>query len=356
MARALGAQPYLTLDRYRQLMNIPLCAFNGVENPNESVTGCDGVWAQWQREMLAQALADAEGMLASRLRFQLGARFLTDVGHSWQNPISLNWGWIVGAGIEALTEVTPSASDFTVDPATITVAQSDFPGGIDEIWIIDDESNLQIVPDKVTESGIDYIIEIDQCKLIEWDNLETQVDPIDYEAAFPAATWLKLADLTINRRYLDTTTQATVTFGSLCNCWYCGESCAETEQTGCVFIIDEVISKIRISLADYSDDTWNCAAPPFWTGCYQDDKVEVPYLAGTTDIPNWEQAVRRLAHTYIDFPPCGCAMFDLALQRDRRHSPVLTAERINNPLGISDGAWYAWTWLGLNEHMRAFML
>lgn len=356
MARALSAQPYLTLDRYRQLMNIPICAFNGVENPDESLSGCDHIWAQWEREAIAMALVDAEGMLAQHLRFWLGPRFLTDVGHPWRNPLSLNWGWIEGAGIEGLTEVTPSASDFTVDPATITVAQSDFPGGDSEIWIIDDESGLQIVPDKVTSSGTDYIIEVDQCKLIEWDDLETQVDAIDYNGAFPAATWLKLADLTISRRYLDTTTQATVTFGSLCNCWYCGEPCAETSQTGCVFVIDEVISKVRVQLADYEDAAWNCALPPFWTGCYQDDKVEIPYRAGTTDIPNWEQAIIRLAHTYLNFPPCGCAMFDFALQRDRRSPSVLTAERINNPLGTADGAWYAWMWLKSNQHMRAFML
>lgn len=356
MARTANASPYLTLDRYRQLMNIPLCAFNGVENPNETLLGCDNIWTQWEREMIAQALADAEGMLAEHLRYWLGVRFLQDQGHSYTNPIVLDYGHIVGAGIEAQTAVTPSASDFTVDPATITVAQSDFSGGTSEIQIIETSSGLEIYPDKVTSVGANYVIEIDQCKLVEWDDLETQIDPIDYDAAFPAATWLKLADLTIYRHYLDTSDQATVEFGPNCQLVLCGSACAGTSQDGCVYVIDPTISKVRVQLADYSSGTgtWTFASPLI-TQCHPDDKVTVNYQAGHLP-PNWEQAVRRLAHTYMDVTPCGCNLFKMIVNRDQKEPSVLTAERINCPLGMMDGAWFAWTWIGNNQHVRAFML
>ena len=209
MARAESAQPYLTLDEYRKTMGIPMCAFNGVENPGESVSGCDHYWAQWEREMVAQALYDAEEMLALHLRFYIGEHYLTDEDILWTDPLQLRFGYVVGGGVRGRTEVTPTASDFTTDPATITVTQTDFSGGTSEIVIVDDESGLKIIPDKVTSAGATYIISISQCKLIEWDDLEDQIVSIDYDAAFPAATWLKLADLTVYREYLDTSDQAT---------------------------------------------------------------------------------------------------------------------------------------------------
>lgn len=359
MARAENAAPYFDLGQYRRKYSIPICVFNGVENPNESITSCDHVWAQWEREAVAQALADAEGALAAHARFWIGERYLTDKDHVWTDPITLRWGHIVGGGVEGQTDVSAqvSASDFTVDPATITIPQSAFSGGIDEVQVVETSSDLEIEPDDVVTSGTDYVVTVDQCKLIEWDDLENQVDPIDYDALFPAATWLKLADLTIYRHYLDVSTQASIEFGPSCACELCGVACAGETYTGCVYVIDEQISKVRVQMANYDadDDTWACEYFTLY-GCYKGDKATVYYQAGTTDVPNWKEAICRLAHTYLDFKPCGCAHFDFAFQRDRRVPPTMTAERINCPLGQMDGAWYAWQWLQTNKHGRAFML
>ena len=134
MARAIGAQPYLTLDRYRQIVNVPMCVFNGIESPNEAVTGCDSCWSQWEREQAAQALYDAEQMLASHLNFYLGAHYIVEERVPWAVPLKLRWGHVIGAGVQAQDEVVPVASDFTIDPAMITVATADFEG-IDEVVI-----------------------------------------------------------------------------------------------------------------------------------------------------------------------------------------------------------------------------
>lgn len=357
MARALNIspQPLLTLDRYREIMAIPLCIFNGVANPNETTTGCDRCWPQWMRTMLAQSLSDAEGSLAGELEFYLGEQYLTDQDLAWEDPMQLKWGHVVGAGVRARDEVTPGASDFTVDPATITVAQASFSGGATEIVVVEDETGLEIVPDKIVSSGANFIIEIDQCKLIEWDNLESQIACIDYDDAFPADTWLKLADLTVYREYLDDSDQATVTFAPGCGCCSSGSACTGTTQTACVYVIDEEISKVRITLADYSAGSWACAIPPVCSCCHG-SKVAVNYLAGTTNIPGYEQAIIRLAHTYMAIEPCGCAMFDVVWQRDTRIPGVLTAERINNPFSSMDGAWWSWKWSQRNKHGKAILL
>jgi hypothetical protein len=321
--------------------------------------------------MVAQSLYDAENTLARYLNFYLGPRFIVDNDHDWTDPLRLNWGHVIGGGIEGLTDVAADivASDFTIDPATITVPTASFPGGEDEIYIIETSSGLEIVPDDVSTVGANFVIEIDQCKLIEWDDLENQTTAacIAYNAAFPGATWLKLADLTVYRQYLDTSSQATVTFSPTCNCWCNGTACSGTDYTACVFVIDEQISKVRVSLSDYdaATDTWSCSYPTLCcclslqcaSGvCVAEHTATVRYRAGTTDVPGWEQAVMRLAHTYMVVEPCGCALFDAMLTRDRRIPSVLTADRINNPLGEMDGAWYAWNWLKTNSHVRAFML
>jgi len=357
MARSLNVspQPYLTLDRYRRIMNIPICLFNGVEDPSETTSGCDYCWPQWWRDLLAQALSDAEGTLANALTFWLGEHYLTDTGLTWRDPMELEYGWVVGGGIRGRTEVTPGASDFTTDPATITVAQASFSGGTDEIVVVEDSTGLEIVPDGVASTGANYVISISQCKLIEWDDLESQSVCIDYDALFPAATWLKLADLTVYREYRDTSDQATITFAPSCTCCASAEACEGTEYTGCVFVLKDETSRVRVAMADYSDGSWTCSYPTV-CGCFHGTKIDVNYLAGTTSIPGWEQAIIRLAHTYMAIEPCGCAMFDTVWQRDTRVPTTLTAERINCPFGQADGAWWAWKWAERNRHGTAIMM
>jgi hypothetical protein len=364
MARARAAQPYLSLDYYRELMDIPICAFNGVMRPSETLTSCDHFWSQWEREALARHLNAAENLLAQHLGFFIGPRFLTDYDHQWTDPVNLRWGHIVGGGIQGLTDVTAGvvASDFTIDPATITIPQASFPGGTDEIYIIETATGLEINPDKVETSGVNYVIYINQCKLVEWDDLEYQTSdaPIAYDPTFAATVWLKLADLTIYREYLDASTQATITFGVSCRCWCSGEACAGTDRTGCVYVHDEEISKVRVSIATYdaSAGTWACNLD-LLCGCYTDDKVTVRYRAGTVAdefVAGWQEAVMRLAHTYIIRPPCGCDVFDLSVGRDNAMPRVMTAERLNCPLGMKAGAWFAWNWLPNVKHGHAFML
>jgi len=356
VARAESAQPYLSLDTYRRIMGIPMCAFNGVENPDENVGACDHYWQQWEREMLAQALYDAEQMLAMHLKFYLGPHYLTDEDRAWTDPLELEYGHIIGGGVRGRTEVVAVASDFTVDPATITVAMADFGGGESEIAIVETATGLEIEIDRIADDGINYEISISQCKLIEWDDLEDQVDSIDYDNAFPAATWLKLADLTIYREYLDNSDQATITFAPTCSCWY-GTACTGASYDGCVYVLAEQISKVRVAMASRSaeDGSWTCSYPTV-CGCYHGSKVSVNYRAGTTNVPGWKAAIMRLAHTYMLVKPCGCTLFDVALQRDRFLPAVLTAERINCPFGTADGAWYAWQWMMTSQHGRAFML
>jgi hypothetical protein len=359
MARSEVAQPFLSLDDYRKQMRIPICAFNGVRNPSEQLGECDDIWTQAQRDEVAQALADAESLLAQQQKFWIGARYLVDTGLVWRNPMQLKWGYIVGPGIRARDEVTPSASDFTTDPATITVPQASFSGGTSEIVVIEDSTGLEIEPDSIASSGANYVLSIDQCKLIEWDDLENQIDEITYNAAFPASTWLKLADLTVYRQYRDETTQAVITYASGCHC-FCntGDPCAGTEATGCVFVLNDTISQVRINRATESGGSWSCDFSAVCTCSCNADKVQVSYLAGTSDdseIGGWQKAIRSLAHTMIFSEICSCSsLFDRQLRMDTAILDDPT--RAVNPWGPMNGAWWAWNWMRAEQIGTAILL
>jgi len=355
VARSEQAQPYFSLDKYRKWFRIPAWAFNGVENPDETKKGCDHYWTQWERDDLAQALDDAEGLLATQLGFYLGARYLIDYDRMWTSPLQLRYGHVLGAGVRGRDEVTPSASDFTVDPATITVPSASFSGGTSEIVVIEDSTGLEIEYDDITTVGANYVINIGQAKLIEWDDLEEQDDTIDYDAAFPAATWLKLADLTIYRQYRDTDTQAVITYGPSCNCVCAGEACVGTDYTGCAFVLNRDIGLVRVQRATLASGTWSCDNSAV-CGCCAGDKTTIYYEAGTTSIPNWERAVFRLAHSQMGEQPCGCAHQERQWRLDVSALSVLTADRINCPWGSTKGAWFAYKWADNQAHGKAFML
>lgn len=367
MARSELAQPFLSLDEYRRLFNIPCYAFNGVENPNEDRRACDHYWTQWERDDLALALADAENMMAEEMKFFINARYLIDYDLTWGDPTQLKYGHVLGGGIRARDEVTPSASDFTIDPATITVPSASFTNGLSEIVVIEDETGLEIEPDSVATVGTDYVIYISQCKLIEWDDLEAQTDPIDYDATFPAATWLKLADLTVYREYRDTDTQATITFGPACSCWCStGEACTGEDYTGCVFVQNRTVGLVRVNRATLSSGTWSCDTTAV-CGCYDGDKVTVYYRAGAiseriwqrprnTVVPNWRRMVWNLAHSQMGEQPCGCALFERQWRQARYIPPILSVERLRCPWGLYEGAWEAYSYVSSQAHGRGVML
>jgi hypothetical protein len=355
MARSERAQPHLSLDEYRRIFNIPCWAFNGVENPDENRRACDHYWTQWERDDLAASLDDAEKDLADEMGFYIGARYLIDYDRVWSDPLQLRYGHVLGAGVRARTEVTPSASDFTTDPATITVPSASFSGGTSEVVVIEDETGLEIEANDISTVGTDYVINIDQCKLLNWTVLEDQSETIDYDATFPAASWLKLADLTVYRQYRDTDTQATITYGPACNCWCSGEACTGSDYTACAFVLNRDIGLVRINRATLSSGTWSCDTSAI-CGCYAGDKVTVYYEAGTDDIPNWERAVWRLAHSQMGQQPCGCVLHERQWRQDVHIPPVLTAERLNCPFGLTEGAWAAWRWVTRQAHGKGFML
>jgi hypothetical protein len=66
--------------------------------------------------------------------------------------------------------------------------------------------------------------------------------------------------------------------------------------------------------------------------------------------------VYRLAHARMGEQPCGCALHERQWSLDRTVPSILTAERLNCPFGLEQGAWGSYTWVADQAHGKAFML
>ena len=69
----------LPLDRYAQIMYIPLPHFNQMNGSKAPVVkGCNGIWDQNARDALAWTMAQAEEMIAEYLNFWPSPKFIED--------------------------------------------------------------------------------------------------------------------------------------------------------------------------------------------------------------------------------------------------------------------------------------
>lgn len=326
MARSLVAQPFLTLDAYRRILNIPLYRFNGIDRPDEAVGGCDMCWSQWMRDQLALALYDAEMMLADALGFFIGPRYVTEPRRAFASPVKLRYGHITAIGTRKRTAIMPSSLDFDADPAEIIISDVSDPSSI---RIVENETLLEIVPDSFTVAGNTVLVRISQAKLLRWSVTSVQSSCIDYDPSLPDDTYLKPGDLTVYVETTDDTLQASVTD-------------------------DQTISAATVQIEDAI-----CGIVSLHVSCSTSRNAlinYINYLSGTTAIPGWENAIISLAHTFMSVEPCGCSLFDVRWQQDARIPPVLSVERLNCPFGQADGAWRAWKWVQQNRIGTAFIV
>ena len=85
--------------------------------------------------------------------------------------------------------------------------------------------------------------------------------------------------------------------------------------------------------------------------------MRLNYLSGMDPTsPQAEDAIIRLAHSKMPEEPCGCSVAQRLWKRDRSVPSLLTAERLNCPFGLSDGAWIAWKFAMALKKYRAHTL
>lgn len=379
MARA-DIETLLPLDEYARIMAIHPDAFNQCVDPLNPYPGaCERVWIQhgWMdydsgrivgRHDIAQAVADAENMIAEKLGFWPAPTWMRADEKPWPRPargaqtsyppIQASWGQVIEGGRRDLTMIdedaaivyTASVPGGTLDTATINITAAQmtaagaareevavfFPDEIEDIWRI---HYLDITEDPITG---DITIVGRRSQFADPD-LWLVADDIDLSVN---ANFLAVAD--VYRRYNNPSQPAQAVWkGGLGGC---GTTfCADTCQAACLSVDDLRLGIVRVMPGTYAAGSWTSAA---FSVARLPDKARLWYHHGMLLQDNLKikpvlaEAIVRLANTYLVAAPCGCEQTQYRWNRDREEQDINTYD---TALAMSafgstmKGAVYAWS-------------
>lgn len=408
MARA-DTPTWLPLDRWAEIIGLDMFHFNQVITtlrPDNACNSGEDIWMQhpWMnankvsREDLAEAIQEAEHMIANEVGYNLLPDWTIDERHETERPgmrelfsggVNVRWmekslitsqgkyrhGYWLSGGIRAKTVIsagaaivrTDSDGDGYTETCTVTVVSAVtpeevriyFPGenGADE-W--------EIRPIKVVASGANLVITFKIWQVPDpnlWDRLDATGINGDVLASF-------VTTVDVYRVYNDPSQQATLMWepDPLGQCTVCNGTgcavCAFAVQTACLHGRDP-----RLGIVVYTPAEWSAADQSFsasdFSVCREPERVRLWYYSGaryeewaqiagkspTRDLdPYWEKSIAYLAAALLQREVCACNNTEIFVDRWRedlarngrevsfQNSPAL----IDNPFGTTRGAVYAW--------------
>jgi len=353
MARG-GINTLLPLDRYAEIMAIHPDAFNQVYNPEQPYpSDCNDVWLAHGytggadritgRYDVCQAIATAEGQLASFLGFSVAPDWTANEEHPWPYPkrgiqtmyppIQCNRGYISGAGVRATSVIEADAAiaysdedgDGVPDTATITIAAVTWAAsaavlGEVAVFYADQTDDLYRIRNL-------SISENDAGQLVITGRRSYFVDPdlwLDDEEINLDTDGNFLTTVDVLRRYNDTSQAQELVFrgtpATLCGT----ELCVDTTQDACLIVDNHRIGTVLVIPGSYDDGwTWAC-----FTNNLTPNAVRLWYYAGLPlqadgrIRPDLAEAIVRLANTYLPEAPCGCDLTRERWKRDREEQDM----------------------------------
>lgn len=334
----------LPLYRYAQRVGYTECAFFGVSHPDNTQYACREIWSESQRRDVASALSEAQESIESILNYRMMPTWAVNEQYPFSFPLLTKWGKIIALGISKMTAISLGESvDHTVDPAVVMIA---FAGTVTTgIRIFYPGTDREIFPSEMSIAGGILTIEIPRCRMVDWLHLENPEEGWDYND-----TTLFQADIDIYLEEVDSSVNATLVYPHKCtsSCSSCG--CSEYTQSGCGYIDNPEIGKVKIFPATYSAGKWTSKSGCAVTGL---TNVRINYRSGLTSLTELDKSMlMRLAHALMPTEPCGCAITQNLWRRDRNIPAILTAERLNCDFGLSDGAWAAWKYANRKALLR----
>lgn len=374
MARA-STYTLLPLDTWAKILGISPWEFNQFKFPVSKSAQCKDVQYQfpWQkdhlsREEIAEAIANAEKMIADKLLYWPAPKYFVDEVVQYPRPrqrdayggagtprgqwktVQLKWHQIVSAGVFNRTAIDtiPSADivkrDFDSDgvyesfQATITNAAIGTITDPNEIAIYFGDSdrvgeplseNWRIRPVRVSISGTTATI-IGHRTLLAKTNLEYAVDAAEIDSSADASY---VTELECYRVFTDTTATEAQPYQGIA-AWSTVPGCT----ANCTYQVKD------ICLGEY-DNEQGVVAPAFGLPClwpFQDrepDRLEVNYLAGLPLVNGQMQDEMAKAVTYLSTAllageKCGCERSNRILAHWKE--PFLTFDdQVNKTRGYS---------------------
>lgn len=386
----------LSLDQFAEVMGVSPFAINQLDINELNVTTDCEVWYQWvwqnnetiTREVMAQAIAEAEQILATELGFWPAPKYTLDEKISYPRPykaeywdvwynerwklksVRTKYGkfWAPGAPvyevISASSAVTRSDRDgdgvddwFSVGPIATTATEECEIG----VYFIDAdrpvmmpmaEEQWRIRPVKVEISGGNVTISGPLWRLVDPDLIVAPgVAPLD-----PTAAATFVSNLKVQRRYTDSTDQGICSLEHVV-CY--GEQCSNIEVDAC---FGERSAERGVVIPEATENSWPLGAPDTCCGSpyYAPDYVQLNYLSGHALNESdgmcrvdhlMAQMIARLAVTLLPDRQCAeCSGTQIDFWRDlptEDETDALTEELASNPLGITRGA--LWVWRHIHE-------
>lgn len=376
----------LPLDRYAQIMQIPLPHFNQMNGTKAPVVkGCDGIWDQNARDALAWTMEQAEQMIAEYLNFWPSPKFVTDEeiafslpgvrGDWWNAEVQTRWAYIDCFGTEQLTLVQAGAN-------VIYTNSNNNPNGrenlatisgtgvyVDELAACDDKCEVavffreedgaedpadcrwEIRPLTVDIDGSTMSITGDSALFVKpelWELTELEsagnVDSAAWKIDFDTANLVSQVD--VYCRTVNEATPVTIYWEGLCDC---AGICEHSTQTACAYRTDKKRGFFAPRPA-----TWNGTSNVYAAPAHCDILPESLFVDYRSGYPldkscrmngNMERAIVKLTNALLPEPPCGfCG--DVAQriwQDDRKAIDPLTPEAASMPWDIyKRGALEAW--------------
>lgn len=318
------------LARYSKIISYPECAFFGVNNPaDEDDNGqCREIWVKDNRDTILKYLAEAQFEIEQTTGYPLAPRYIgesqPDQFQDWQTfkrRIVTKFARFIEAGVEATADISlGEAINTAVDPGIIgpvvtTVTDTS------EVHVYHPGLDVEIDPSSVTITGGNLTIELPRCRTVKQEFADNPVTGLAYA---DLANFESTVD--IKRTYTDTSTQATLAYPEGCT------DCTEQTISGCVYVRNPRVGVLDIQLSGNGNNLCTC----------NPQIIRLNYLAGMDVLTRQAvDAIIRLAHSKMPNEPCGCRVVQRLWGRDREIPEILSAERLNCPFGLSNGAWVA---------------
>lgn len=333
-SKAVPETSAVLLASYAQLIGVQECAFWGVNNGTAPAHACRQIWSLHDRNLVASYLAEAQAAMERVLNYPLGRRWFANEQHPYSVPVQARWGHVIAAGVRATDDIAlDEAVDHTTDPAVIGPVPTTVTDE-DEIHVYHHGTDAEIVPSAIMLAGGNVTIEIPRCRLVLPAYADNPATGWSYTDITVTGVFAQTVD--IKRVYNDPSTQGVLVYphGKTLSCTI---SCGELTQTACLYPRSLILGEFDALPATYSAGGWTPACGYAWP-----DLVRLNYCAGVTLDDQLRDTVVRLAHSLMPETPCGCPEGKRLWERDRNVPQILTAERLNCPFGVTDGAWLAW--------------
>lgn len=342
---AITATPAMPLHRYAAIVGHDEAAFWGVDRAGFE-PNCSTIWTSFQREKVSHALRQAQHMMEGVLNFPLAPTWITSTigddprlldDQRGRLRLHTRWCMVAAPGVRAETAIGSGVDvGYGTEPATLTVSVG--TATADEIEIRYPGTTYRIYPSSIGVTSGTATIRIPRSRLVsDHENDESGWNYAD------VTRFLSTVDVV--RVYTDDSTNAIMRRPP-------SDCIAAATQSAQMYILDNRLGYVQIIPGNYVSSAWvrvSCATRYEFVG--------LNYRAGITALPyDYETMIVRLAHTLMPEQPCGCEKVAHLWRQDMTTPDVLTAERLNCPFGLSNGAWAAYTFCLQKRILRGMTL